>query len=51
MPAEGATPTEPLLAPEETTPDSTTTVAQDEFGNVQVTKWSDQTFEYNVCPS
>lgn len=32
-------------------PDRTITVAQDESGNVQVTKWSDQTFEYNVCPS
>lgn len=32
-------------------PDRTITVAQDEFGNLNVTKWTDQTFEYNVCPS
>lgn len=31
-------------------PDRNITVAQDEFGNIQVTKWSDQTFEYKLCP-
>lgn len=32
-------------------PDRTITVAQDEFGNLNVTKWNDQTFVYNMCPS
>jgi hypothetical protein len=32
-------------------PDRTIIAAQDEFGNILVTKWNEQTFEYNLCPS
>jgi hypothetical protein len=35
----------------EVEPDRTIAVIQDEFGNINVTGWSDQTVDYSVCPS
>ncbi|GHA99856.1 hypothetical protein GCM10009069_23340 [Algimonas arctica] len=31
-------------------PDRTITVTQDELGNINLTPWNDQTFDYSVCP-